>query len=236
MTTRSTTLRTTTARSSRGASLLELLVVCAILVVVLALSLPFALQSLSKHELAATEDNIAGELLKARVKAQESGRPVEVLVEGAPPRLIVRWFDAAGGAADGPPSTRRSKEFVAPVRDTWWEESRLDPTVRITAIGMPSDERDLDDEGGEFGDDRSGDGASSGGTRVAVYMPDGSILFAATLLLMHQSGLQSRVSVDPWTGQPAIVRAGAASAPERASDADAPLERPEFDPDTSEER
>jgi type II secretory pathway pseudopilin PulG len=217
-------------------SLLELLIVCAILVVVLALSLPFAVQSLSKHELAATEDSIAGELLKARVKAQESGRPVEVLVEGAPPRLIVRWFDAAAGADDAVPAGRRSREFVAPVRDTWWEESRLDPTVRITAIGMPSDETDADEADATFDDDGSGDGGAGGGTRVAVYMPDGSILFAATLLLMHQSGLHSRVSVDPWTGQPAIVRASGSSAPEPAADDDVPLERPEFDRDASEER
>lgn len=198
-------------RRAAGVTLLELLIVVVILAALLALALPFALRSLDTRELEATEDNITSELLRARVKAQESGRAVEVVVEGAPPRLVMRYFDCSDDGLGYPmvPEQRPAAKRVAhvdPVRDAWWEESSLDPSVRVTSLptvdgaareatsrstknDMPVDHDPL---------------------RVAVYMPDGSILFSASLLLMHQNGLRSRVSVDPWTGQPAVSRAQAA--------------------------
>ncbi len=189
------------------------------LATLLSLSLPFVFQSLDKHELAATEDSITSELLKARVKAQESGRAVEVVVESVPSRIVMRYFNWSfdGEFADGsrprPIATdrdRRSQSIhadgdsrassKATGRDTWRAESTLDPCVRVTTIPTVD---------GPTVDSDATDGAaapSEPSSRVAVYMPDGSILFAASLFLMHQNGLCSRVSVDPWTGQPAVNR------------------------------
>lgn len=194
---------------------MELLVVVGLLIAVLAIALPFTFSMLDERELAASEENIAAELMKARVRAQESGKPVEVLaVEGAPWRIAMRYFDAGKRAQAerrrGAVDARGRAEIGAPqmprefdrVRDSWWEESELNSSVRLTAADTVDD-------------DARGDGAatkgSGGSLRVAVFLPDGSILFAATLLLMHDNGLRSRVSVDPWTGQPAIERGVAAA-------------------------
>lgn len=208
-----------------GVTLLELLIVLAVLLALMAIAMPFTLRSLEARELESTEESIASELIKARVKAQESGRAVEVVVEETPPRVIVRYFrqdefrrqDEFGfaGAGEGDRfespegSSANSSYGVEQSREGWSEESALHSSVSLTDAGK-----------GDAADEREPTGAASAAkernpVRLAVYMPDGTTLFAATLLLMHQNGLKSRISVDPWTGQPAIKRgaSGGAEAP-----------------------
>lgn len=204
-------------RRLRGVTLLELLVVIALLLALLAIALPFTLRSLEARELESTEENIATELIKARVKAQESGRPVEVVVEEAPPRVIVRYFreDDIGPAPPDEPSTGTSSESSAGSRSDgaglgppWFEEAWLHPSVSVGRVPVAN---------GDEADSGKAPAAEAprGGNpvRLAVYLPDGTTLFAATLLLMHHNGLSSRVSVDPWTGQPAIRRGPAPGQP-----------------------
>jgi type II secretory pathway pseudopilin PulG len=196
-------------RVVRGMTLLELLIVLAVLIALMAIALPFTLRSLEARELESTEENIASELIKARVRAQESGRPVEVIVLEMPPRVVVRYFrtDENGSSITGAEATFRgdgrsaARSQIDPVRDSWWEESALHPSVSLAAVPVANgDEASLETD--------ASDSAGGGPVRLAVYMPDGTTLFAATLFLMHQSGLHSSLSVDPWTGQPAITRGG----------------------------
>ncbi len=201
-------------RKASGVTLLELLIVLAVLAALMAIALPFTLRSLEARELESTEENIASELIKARVKAQESGRPVEVVVVEEPPRVIVRYFreddsgaappDEPNGATSGSASFR--PRFADSTFESWGEESALHPSVSVATMPAANESQD-DGELGE-GQHRSPHWSPHGGNpvRLAVYLPDGTTLFAATLLLMHQNGLSSRVSVDPWTGQPAIRR------------------------------
>jgi type II secretory pathway pseudopilin PulG len=217
---RNANLRGTTRRASSrgrvGVTLLELLIVVGLLVAIMAIAMPFTMRSLENRELEATEENIASELIKARVKAQESGRPVEVVVLDSPSRVVIRYFreddtgarftdDARMLSAD---TTKGDREMVDPVRDSWWEESELHPSVSVTTLPTVdgSDLSAITDGRGDSKSSTETGHASGGSVRLAVYLPDGTTLFAASLLLMHQNGLRSRVSVDPWTGQPAITR------------------------------
>lgn len=215
----------TAARGLRvgGFTLFELLLSLAIVLVLLAIALPFSMHLLEERELASTEEHIASGLIKARVHAQESGKPVEVVVlEGAPSHLTMRYFQAdvgrserrgsRGGASEssrlsdrparpGSPSTKRS------ARDEWSEVSPIDSSVRVEGQDAVSDAgagSDADDDA--FGADEHSTRAEGEPFRLAVFLPDGSTLFAAALMLVHDSGLQSRLTVDPWTGQPAIAR------------------------------
>jgi prepilin-type N-terminal cleavage/methylation domain-containing protein len=209
----------------RGVTLLELLIVIAVLAALMAIALPFTMRSLEARELESTEEGIASELIKARVKAQESGRPVEVVVLDAPPRVVVRYFSESRDESDSSTvvSARADIDGVAEsdvvataprhenstgrrVRDSWWEESVLHPSVSVSGAAEREAPTTSD--------------IPMGGSplRLAVYLPDGTTLFAATLLLMHQNGLSSRVSVDPWTGQPEIKRGAKAPAADASSD------------------
>jgi prepilin-type N-terminal cleavage/methylation domain-containing protein len=212
--------------NARGVTLLELLIVLAVLAALMAIALPFTLRSLEARELESTEENIASELIKARVKAQESGRPVEVVVVEEPPRVIVRYFREDDSGAAPPDEPNRSgagnvsfrPRFADATFESWGEESALHPSVSVAT--MPTANERPDGQDRVDGQHRSPHGGNP--VRLAVYLPDGTTLFAATLLLMHQNGLSSRVSVDPWTGQPAIRRgngsASASAATETPSD------------------
>lgn len=224
MTVIATTIRGRRARRLAGLSLLELLVVMGLLLALLAIAVPFTLRSIEERELSATEENFASELLKARVQAQESGRPVEVVVLDEPSRIVLRYFDPKAWEDLASESSRRPRGETSArpgtsdrrggrgVRDTWWEESPIASSVRV-ASAPTFDSTDAAAETGLPSAPEAEEDASprGGPMRVAVFMPDGSILFAASLILMHENGLRSRVSVDPWTGQPAIARSAAAA-------------------------
>ncbi len=206
---------------ARGLTILELMLVVGVLLALLAIAMPVTLRTLEARELESTEESIASELIKARVKAQESGRPVEVLVFDAPSRVVSRYFATGndeGRAERSPvPAARDRSAPVDPVRDSWWEESTLHPSVSLaTPDAAPDAARSRDSE-------RS----APGGVRLAIYLPDGTTLFATSLFLMHQSGLRSSVSVDPFTGQPAIRREqrGDARPAERGSESERDAER-----------
>lgn len=205
-------LPTSSDRSQRrrpaGWSLIEILVATGLVLAMLGVGIPLALRAFERGELAATEENLASELLKARAEAQSSGRPVEVLIERDPGRIIQRYFAPGAGLgldrgpdAKGATTPKRRAAADAP----WRRESSIDPAVTVERAKASAD------------DDEDASRTSSGGpTRVAVFMPDGSILFAASLILMHESGMRSQVSLDPYTGHPAIARVS----DEAESDAD----------------
>jgi type II secretory pathway pseudopilin PulG len=212
-------------RRPAGWSLIEIVVATALVLALLGVGIPIALRVFERGELAATEENVAAELLKARAEAQSSGRPVEVLIDRDPSRIIQRYFTPGAGAGldrrvdrnlsrDGgakPARTARNE----PKGAAWRRESSIDPAVTVdTAKGAS-------EAGAE--ERRSGAG---GPTRIAVFMPDGSILFAASVILMHESGLRSQVSLDPYTGHPAVERVAAAADGEGESDANVERDPP----------
>jgi hypothetical protein len=175
-------------------------------------------------------------LVKARVHAQESGKPVEVVVLDAPSRIAMHYFDvgaprddkqsqssgrsdrATGDDGDMPKHSNRGRGGTSTgTRAAWWEESQLGSSIHVASLdtsdpagdALDAKSRDDRDAVSDVEADANSTGPVTRGSsplRVAVFLPDGSILFAATLLLMHDNGLHSRVTLDPWTGQPAIAR------------------------------
>jgi prepilin-type N-terminal cleavage/methylation domain-containing protein len=178
----------------RGLTLLEILICIGIVGALLAIALPIGLRTLEEGEVASAEEEVASELLKARVRAQEGRRPVEVVFEGNPPRLVVQWFDPEIlGDRDGKPG--RTASSADGRRETTLARSfRVLPMTDIEAeTGLPVEEVDVRP-------------AFDDSLRVAVFLPDGTLLFAAPFLLMHDNGMRSSISVDPWTGHPSVSR------------------------------
>jgi prepilin-type N-terminal cleavage/methylation domain-containing protein len=211
----------------RGLSLIEILICIGIIAMLLSIALPIGLRTIEEGEVASAEEEVASELLKARVQAQEGRRPVEVVFEGDPPRLVVRWFDPALFGADGEEAADEADSTADGRRETELASSfRVIPMTDVEAeMGLPA--ADVEPRP-----------AASDSLRVAVFLPDGTLLFAAPFLLLHDNGMRSSISVDPWTGHPEVARKNVEAGGETADAAAAEAEgfpridggeRPEFD-------
>lgn len=178
----------------RGLTLLEILVCIGIIAVLLSIALPIGMRTIEEGEVSSAEEEVAAELLKARVQAQEGRRPVEVVFEGEPPRLVVRWFDPAilgerGETADD-----------GDAADVGRRETELASSFRVIPV------TDVEAETGLPAAEIAERPAVNDALRVAVFLPDGTLLFAAPFLLLHDNGTCSSISVDPWTGHPSVSR------------------------------
>lgn len=211
----------------RGLSLIEVLICIGIVAVLLSIALPIGLRTIEEGEVSSAEEEVASELLKARVQAQEGRRPVEVVFEGDPPRLVVRWFNPA---ASGPLGGGDGAEVESSVEGQ--RETELASSFRVIPV------TDVEAETGLPLPDVDAKPAPDDSLRVAVFLPDGTLLFAAPFLLMHDNGMRSSISVDPWTGHPEVARKNVDAAGEsgdavEVEDEGFPRldgdERPEFD-------
>lgn len=216
----------------RGLTLLEILICIGIIAVLLSIALPIGLRTIEEGEVASAEEEVAAELLKARVQAQEGRRPVEVVFEGEPPRLVVRWFDPAILGERSDSSAEADAASVAGRRET-----ELASSFRVVAM------TDVEAETGLPAPEAAERPVANDSLRVAVFLPDGTLLFAAPFLLLHDNGMRSSISVDPWTGHPSVSRRNGvadAAGPAMADEPDAESEaggfprlddgdRPEFD-------
>lgn len=211
----------------RGLTLLEILICIGIIAVLLSIALPIGLRTIEEGEVASAEEEVAAELLKARVQAQEGRRPVEVVFEGNPPRLVVRWFDPAIlGERDEVAADDRAPAVEGR------RETTLASSFRVVAM------TDVEAETGLPAAEAVERPVANDSLRVAVFLPDGTLLFAAPFLLLHDNGMRSSISVDPWTGHPAVSRKNVDAAAEGVEAAEAASEgfprvdggeRPEFD-------
>lgn len=221
------TIRVHLPFARRGLSLIEILICIGIIAVLLSIALPIGLRTIEEGEVASAEEEVASELLKARVQAQEGRRPVEVVFEGDPPRLVVRWFDPAVLGSRGEAPTDEGGAAAEGRRETELASSfRVIPMTDVEAeTGLPAADADPRP-------------AVNDALRVAVFLPDGTLLFAAPFLLLHDNGMRSSISVDPWTGHPEVARKNLGSAGEDGDAAGPDAEgfprlddgeRPEFD-------
>lgn len=84
----------------RAVTLLEVLIVIALLLAIGAIVTPLMQGQLREQSFRSTMENIEQRLLLARSEAQRRGQMIEVIYDGDPPRIIVRAF-AADGDRDG---------------------------------------------------------------------------------------------------------------------------------------
>ncbi len=228
----------------RGVSLLEVMVALAIVIATAALVLPWTAGWLGDRELDQAEDQLAMQFLMARAAAREQGRPVEVVVDGgengvrSAGSVEARWMSPAVVPGDDDASDDAFLGFAgaddtpSAIKATW-ARFELPRGVRVN----------LDGEGAAGDDDRgespardgvsSGEGATVqravenragiGSQTLAIFLPDGTAVFAPIFLISTDAGAMRALQVDSVTGKTKPVAARG------AADEGAPLDRPEFE-------
>lgn len=227
-------------RSRRALTLMEVLIVLAILGAMLALTMPFVLDRLAENAFSSAIDQVRGQVALTRAQAMARGESLEIRYLPASGRVEVRPF-AAGNRAIG------EREFgvrergrsgleldvapddsLDPVYLGSWARVALPGGVRITQE-PPSpplaDEFAFNDGLPPVIDGRapgSGTGMSPGAAhdddaealRLAVFLPDGSVLLARPLWLVDEEGRAARIELNIWTGRLTLAREDAASNPD----------------------
>jgi prepilin-type N-terminal cleavage/methylation domain-containing protein len=93
-------------RRDAGFTLLELLLVVAILVIVGGIAIPSVTEGVRRHRLQASASMVAGKLTEARINALKRNRPTWLLIDTAARRVQVQTSDAGGAAVNiGEPGT-----------------------------------------------------------------------------------------------------------------------------------
>jgi prepilin-type N-terminal cleavage/methylation domain-containing protein len=241
-----------TARRRRGVSLLEVMVALAIVIATAALVLPWTAGWLGDRELDQAEDQLAMQFLMARAAAREQGRPVEVVVDDDESgvrnagSIEARWMSPAvvPGDDDAGDGDQGEESFLgfAGADDTpsaikaTWARFELPRGVRVNLDGDGA-EGDVD-RGESSARDRvvSRDGvaeqgpaekrAGIGSQTLAIFLPDGTAVFAPIFLLSTDAGAIRALQVDSITGKTKPVAARGADGGARDGD-DARLDRPE---------
>lgn len=87
-------------RETAGFTLLELLLVVAIMVIIGGIALPSVTEGMRRHRLQASASMIAGKLTEARINALKRNRPTWLLVEPDARQVRVQTLDAGGSVVD----------------------------------------------------------------------------------------------------------------------------------------
>jgi len=215
----------------RGFTLIELLLAIGLLLAIAALTMPTFFSGLAERAYDSAADILQNQLLLARSEAIMTGRPVEVLYEPDPPRVVARYFEV--DSPEPAPGSQRSAEGdtveldVAaagdPIVESWADHrlpdglalAREAEPVEAQAASSPTDDRVL---------------------RLAVFMPDGSALLRGDAWLRDEHGRRGRCVVNPFTGMPSFERVDAgAQAGDAVEQAPTPEDdEPDFDRDEPE--
>ncbi len=236
----------------RGVSLLEVMIALAIVIATAALVLPWTAGWLGDRELDQAEDQLAMQFLMARAAAREQGRPVEVVVEvggevDSPTRgagsVEARWMSPAvvpgddDAQEDGFLGFAGDDDTPSAIKASW-ARFDLPRGVSVALEAEDADGPDAEEAGDGVGDLRArggsvakaaaSDGARSTGSQtLAIFLPDGTAVFAPIFLLSTDAGAIRALQVDSVTGKTKPVAArGTASDGTSGDDA---LERPEFE-------
>ena len=176
-------------RSRRpGVTLLELLIAIALLVALAAIALPSLVTDLDERAFVAAVDATHRQLLLARAHAQATGRSVELVFDARPSRIEARRFDPARLAVERDEAGEFDIDLDAGDDDDLvihegWAYRELPVGVRVTRPARDGEE-------------------SAGPLRLAVYLADGSAIFAPPFWIVDDAGRRRRVTVNPWTGVP----------------------------------
>ncbi|GEM_PF-3167127 len=224
------------APRTRGLTLLEILIVLVLILAAAAIAIPAMTQRFESTRFDATIDQVVATLALARAESQRARRPVQVMWDPTDRVVYAAWLDTssppAGDQQDGPtPSTEaftRSAD-VSLNDDTLSGSDRLNAAAGIGAKAMAtggSRLRVVLPEGcrvktrsasdAEVSEEASTPAAEPTGqsrgpeaaepVSLIVYMPDGSTFGDASFTVVDRGGRQSRVEVNPWTGQASVSR------------------------------
>ncbi len=210
---------TTRRRRCRGFSLLELLIVIALLATLTALVLPSMMGTRGRHAFESSVDVIGNQLLLARAHAQATGSPVEVVYfHGKTPRVEARFFmplveamadgggsySSAGADEDGAlpviDEIDRQLQIEARIGEGWAYRELADG---VTIVAQPPDDEQLDTfdtfvEQAERLDDLDSTHRRSV-LRIAVFAPDGTAIIGEPVWIVGED-LKGRLQVSSFTG------------------------------------
>ncbi|MGI9015394.1 MAG: pilus assembly FimT family protein [Phycisphaerales bacterium] len=220
----------------RGVSLIELLIVIALLLSLGALVLPALSERLAERSFASAGEQVVQHLLLVRATAMQEGRSLEVrFLPGSPQwngrgRLVVQPFNAAMQVLD-------ERELRDAVRRDDRVASRLDLTggtgagsgaaeyssqvaqPAVETLFLPGDiavqpslsAEDIEHAGDDWVvlDDAQAEAgtAEQSDVRVVVYLPDGSALVSDAVDLRDRDGRRATIEVNPFTGVPSLLPA-----------------------------
>ena len=210
----------------RALTLLELLLALSLLLALGAIALPVAMDSLRERTFEASSDILRNQLLLARAHAGASGRPVEVLYEAGPPRVVARYFRAE--MPQEMPQEQRDERKRAPRRA---EERNLVPfSAAENGTRFPQDaivegwaENPLPLGLWIAGEPPGNAGAPQAAAaaepeprplRLALFMPEGSALLCRRVWIGDEHGRQAKLVINPWTGLASIERLPAGGEPQ----------------------
>lgn len=242
--------------SHRGVTLLELLIVIALLLGAAGLVLPALGNQLAERSFTSTMEQIEAHLLLARAEAMASGRALEVRWNPATSEVIVIEFDpeaeAAGSVEGSSFSPQQDAEFdsrgfnsealddLIPLTDLGDDESKAQPILSLRVPGefqlsrRPAQlaEQASPDETESIDRFLSSDELESDQRpmRLAVYVGDGSALLARTLWLIDESDemRMARLDINPWTGVPRVQRVKPSAMSEGNSNDDEAIAQEDF--------
>lgn len=220
-------------RPPRGAfTLFELLVSIVVIAGVAALVVPSLLNILDDAAYDAAGEVLTSQMLLARAAAQESGRPVEVVYAAADRAVIARWFDPAraaeearSGASPNAFATRRGMSGVPVDATTITEPWAARPLAgNATLTGERPAALDPDPLGfeREAPAPPAGFGPTEPPLRIAVYLPDGSVLVSRDVWLVDEGERMAALAVNAMTGQPKLERLEVPALDARAGLLDSP--------------
>ena len=214
----------------RGITLMELLLACALFVVLGAIALPAMLESSEHARLNEAAEVIEEQLLLARAHAMVEGVSVEVQLDPRTRRVevveahAVRAEDAArervGEQIERPGEAQYDHRDAALVARHWASvvlpegvTLSLEEPPALAALADGDEATGLVIEPEAEGDDATGE-ARAAVTLLVLYLPDGSAPVVEPIWLSTDDGRAMRIDVGRWTGIPRIDRAPAVEEPD----------------------
>ncbi|MCH2160876.1 MAG: prepilin-type N-terminal cleavage/methylation domain-containing protein [Phycisphaerales bacterium] len=201
----------------RGLSLLELLLALGLVLVIAAIAAPLTFREFTRNETAAALERLAMQAVLARVEARQTGIPHELMVDGAGRRLTVQRVDPRDPGSImqvdenlefGDEFLRMDEEAMPVLAESWQfmqlpEGMRLEPLQEALALGLSEYDPEGIEEMAFTGVQGMEPDPFPGPVRLALFMPDGSLLGVRSLAVMHSEG-RKRITLDPWTGRMAM--------------------------------
>ena len=181
---------------SRGLTLFELLIALAVVLAIGSLALPFTFREYERRESVAVRDHIAMQALMARAQARVSGVPYAMVLDEAGRHIEVREIDPRD-PGDEDIETSQEDEDSSSVES--WQLVVLPEGTRFELDQPSLGSEEPSSEFAQWDPDEEEEDASLAGVRLAVFMPDGTLLGARPLILRGPAG-RFRLEFDPWTG------------------------------------
>lgn len=175
--------------SARGLTLLELLIVLALLLAMAALVGPAALNALDERAFESATDVTQRQMMLARAHAQATGKPVEVVYvrnQAGARNVVARLFEVS------------EDQQQEPLVESW--ASRTLPF----AFSMSDREPRVQDEPRIGGLDDAAVEATM--LRLGVFLPDGSAMAGSPRWMLDDDGRAARLHVNPYTGEVSFTR------------------------------